>query len=626
MSRTADLCWGQRYHWLRYQSVPPGARHDAHITGSYPLPDGTTLDRLRTMLDYLVRRHEALRTVYDADARPWPQQRVLPPAPLPLSTVTTERDGTETPAEALRMLTVTDFDLGSEWPIRACAATTGGVPVTLHVVFNHLAFDDVGLATLRSEVETLLAAIPDGGPAALDGMPYQPVDLARHESALPASATVPASTHWQAEVAALPTDTLVRRRRTGTGHEAHSVSLTSPALLGIARDIADRAHVWPSAVHLAAYAVTLAGYAGVPRVAHRMYTSQRQASGHASVMTCMSYPTPMVVDLSDDPPFSEVLRRASARVDDSLRHAHVPYDEVVESMACEGERRGQPVRLESELNFLNLAPRPCGTRRDRVTRNAPPRDWALSGSDTYLRVYEWSDGITLMLQAMASVFDADAVEAFLRGYAQLLHTHHDAAADQRVGEATAAMGFAPPGPEPVELGHAAVDVRATTAALAEHAAVHDAAVRVTDHGLVADVRADGPVTPADLRAHVLDAAHRYPGACSPDRFRIGPVDGGGRLEGDGRHRRDAVTPAERALADAVADVNGLDRVDPVDMGRSYPSAGGRVLRAPGVLAALDELGWAGVRLDELTSARPLSTLASRLTRVRGGVPCSTSNA
>ncbi len=30
-TRNAELCWGQRYIWLRYHQLPPHARHEAHI-------------------------------------------------------------------------------------------------------------------------------------------------------------------------------------------------------------------------------------------------------------------------------------------------------------------------------------------------------------------------------------------------------------------------------------------------------------------------------------------------------------------------------------------------------------------------------------------------------------------
>ena len=75
------------------------------------------------------------------------------------------------------------------------------------------------------------------------------------------------------------------------------------------------------------------------------------------------------------------------------------------------------------MNFLDHGGQSCHTRRERLTWNAAPMDWAKAGSDLYLRIYEWADGVTLALQATAEVMDRDAVEQFLRGYARLLEAH-----------------------------------------------------------------------------------------------------------------------------------------------------------------------------------------------------------
>jgi non-ribosomal peptide synthetase component F len=230
--------------------------------------------------------------------------------------------------------------------------------------------------------------------------------------------------------------------------------LTVPTLLSAARAIAAREHVWPSAVHLAAYAVTLAAYTGETTVAHRMYTSQRDASGFGGAVTCLSYPTPVLAGLDGDPLFSSVVRDSAARVSQAMANAHVPYDRVYELVAEESARRGTAVRVAAELNFLDNAPRSCRAKRDRYAVNAAPADWALAGSDSYLRVYEWADGITLALQALDAVMDAAAVEQFLRGYARLVEAHRDPGTDLRVSEAAALIGFAPPppraSPEPVD--------------------------------------------------------------------------------------------------------------------------------------------------------------------------------
>lgn len=620
-AKSANLCWGQHHHVLRYLHVPAESRHEAHITTSYPLPDGATTADVRAALTCLVRRHEVLRTVYDVHARPWPRQIVEPPAPLPVPEVTTEDDGTPRPVDVVRELSETPFDLGRDWPIRACAITTGGVLKRLHLVFNHLSFDDVSLDLLSAELDALLAARVDRRPVTLPPVAHQPVDLARYEATRPAAEVDAALEHWRTELATLPADVYAsrRRRRGDSGGDpgaAHSASFTVPSLLATARAIAGRQRVWPSAVHLAAYAVTVAAYTGERTIAHRMYTSQRDASGYPSVLTCLSYPTVVSVDLTDDPPFSAVLRRAADRVEGSMAHAHVPFDRIVELVAQESHRRGQQVRVVSEVNFLDNAPRSCRTRRDRLAWNASPADWASAGSDSYFRIYEWCDGITLALQVLDEVMDRDAVEAFLRGYARLVAAHEDPAVDLRVSEAAALMDFAPTGPVPLlRVGQDAVDTEQTEAALREADGVVSARVSVGQQGLVADVVVDWPVDPAGLRTHLLGAMHDRVAVRCPDWFRIAGVDDRTPpVAGAGT----PVAPlpvragAEETLTSVVAEVNGLRRVDPAD---SYSTAGGRALRLPRVLSVLRDEGWHGLSINQLASASPLRMLADRMVRL-----------
>lgn len=623
-SKSAHLCWGQHYHLLRYHQVPVESRHEAHIKANYPLPEGCATEHVRRALNYMVRRHEGLRTVYDLDARPWPVQRVEPPAPLTVHEATTEDDGTPPPAEVIRRLSETAFDIGREWPIRACVVTTGGVLKRLHVVFNHLSFDDVSLDVLCHDLDAVLAARVEGRPVTLPPVERQPVDLARYEAARPAGAVEAALDHWRAEVEWLPADVFASRRDPSRAPgAAYSASFTVPSLLATARAIAGRQRVWPSAVHLAAYAVTVAAYTGERVVGHRMYTSQRDASGFQSVLTCLSYPTLASLDLTDDPVFSTVLRRAADRVGQSMTFAHVPYDQVAELISRESWRRGQQMRVASELNFLDNAPLSCRTRRDRFAWNAVPAEWATAGSDVYFRIYEWCDGITLALQAMDEVMDREAVEQFLRGYATLVEAHRDPGADLTVSQAAELIGFAPAAPRDLlRMGPDTVDLEATAAVLRDHDAVESARIGGAEQGLVADVVAVRPVTPDILRAHVFGAMSDRPGVRCPDWFRI--TDAGRRVpvaEGDGSaaaRSSPAGSEAERALLAVMAEVNGLGRVDPDD---SYTVAGGRALRTPRMLTALHDLGWDGLSINQLASARPLRTLADRMERsLPAGVP------
>jgi D-alanine-D-alanine ligase-like ATP-grasp enzyme len=502
VAKIANLCWGQRHHLLRYLQTPADSRHDMHIAINHPVPVGTTVEHVRSALTYVIRRHEILRTVYDLLARSGPQQVVQPPAAPVLHVVGVA----DRPAELIKRLTEEPFDITDEWPIRACVIADGAAVRRLHLVFNHLSLDDVSLGTLLGELDTVLAARLAGRPIQLPSVVHQPVDLARHEAAIPAAALEKSLDYWHQMALDLPEDIYADRRTGAEG--SHAASFTVPSLLATARAIASEHKVWPSAVHLAAYAITLAAYTGEQRIAFRMYTSQRESSGYEQVLGCASYPTLVAIDT--DGGFTETLQRAAARVEEAMAYSHVPYDLVIELVA----RAGEP-RVESELNFLNYAPRSCRTRRDRFVWNAEPVSWAESGDDAYFRVYEWCDGTTVALRAMADVMSRDDVERFLRGYADVLRT-----------------GRTPSFPKP--------DQRVVTAKVVR-----------------------------------------------PDR------------------------EAERALVAAVAEVNGLDDVDPTV---SYLAAGGRALLLPRVAQVLRDKGWDDLPLGRLASTRPLRTIADELRR------------
>jgi hypothetical protein len=605
--------------------VPEGARHDAHIVVNCPLPDGLSLAGLRSALGYLVRRHEGLRTVFDAHARPGPRQRVEPPRPLPLRVASTEQDGTAAPATVVSEMSATAFDLEREWPIRACAVTTGGAPRRLALVLNHLAFDDWSIQLFQRDFEALLGALSDRRRVELPPVAYQPADLAATE-ALPTAERAAVLRHWQDAVPALPADLFARRRGRPApgGPAAFGATFTSPTLLTAVREIAARLRVWPSAVHLAAYAVAMAAYTGEPAVTHRWLTSHRQDGPRMSVMTCMFSPVLVSVDLGGDPGFAEVTARVARAIDTAQEHAYAPYDEVMEIVAREGFRRGTPIRTSSEVNFLSHGAKSCGTRKERFLRSPEPAAWALSATDTYLRVGEWDDGVTVGFNASAALMDAEGVERLLRGYARLLEAHRDGAADLRLGEAGELFGFTAPAPRRLaRLGPDTVDLDATERMLLAHPAVRSAGLSVAGGRLVAEVTAERPVAERELRAHCLDAGPALPGTRCPDVFRVTvtgvavPVAGTSGAERNTAPATAPVTasataPAAADLAAVVAEVNELPAVDLDD---SYTAAGGRLMRAPRVLTELRARGWEGTDLTQLGGIRPLSGLAHDLTPV-----------
>ncbi len=444
--KSASLCWGQRYMWLRLHQLPPEHRHETHVVLRLEVPAGVTLAHCRAMLTHLTRRHEILRTTYHV--QPEPVQRVDRPRALRVIEVSTERDGTVSPQEVIEEISRRPFDLATDWPIRACVITTGGVPKQCVLVLNHLAVDVWTLGEIRRELQTQAAGFVARRPAALPPVRRQPSDLARHEDSADAAVVAArALAYWREEVARLPRDPFARRRGPVGEPAARHATLISPALLDVTRRVAGRHRVWPSLVHVTAYTAMMALYTGQDSVGCLSFVSNRESHPFPDVMTCMFSPMLVRVDCTGDPTFGELLRRVSDAFARAREHSYVPYDKVVEMVSREGSARGGQVRLGSEINFIKQRSKDYHGRRTTFTWHAAPDSWARCGLDTYLRVDEWRDAVAVALHAMSSVMDATTVERFVRGMEALALAHDDPGADLRLGEAARLASFAPSRPE-----------------------------------------------------------------------------------------------------------------------------------------------------------------------------------
>ncbi|MEY9906721.1 hypothetical protein ABIA35_002943 [Catenulispora sp. MAP12-49] len=442
-TKTGALGLGQRYIWLRHHQLPAEARHDAHIVTRFPLPPGLSVPQIRTALGHLVRRHEALRTTYhhDADSDPW--QRVHPAGPVKLVQATAEQDGTPPPAAVVQELSTAPFDLAADWPLRACVITDGGTPRQLVVVMNHMAFDAWSVDRFERELEVLGTALATRRPASLEPVRYQPLHLVGHESQTGfRDRHEQASEFWREQAARLSSDLFARRR--GGPADPNAATLTSPAALSASRQLADRAGLWPSLVHVAVFTALAAAYTGDGLVPHWNFHGNRGEDAYSDVLTCRFSPLLMIVDGRDDPSFSELLGRVAEQTEAVRDHTALGYDEMLEILACAGAIRGRDLRIGSELNFLSHAAHTAGVRRTTFVRNAAPTAWAAFGSDVYLRITELRDAVSVNLQASGAVMDAETVERFLRGYEAVLLALAEPDSDLRISEISTLAGFGEP--------------------------------------------------------------------------------------------------------------------------------------------------------------------------------------
>ncbi|MBF9132824.1 hypothetical protein I0C86_28275 [Plantactinospora sp. S1510] len=622
--RSASLCWGQRYVWLNHHHLPPGSRHELNLSLSYDPPPGSTVENLRTAVEALVRRHEALRTTLHWDGTDGPVQRVSPPMSVPL-TVREVRHGSVRPADVINEQVTTRFRLDEEFPFRACIITSDSVPRLLVATGNHVAVDDWSLETIKREFWELHTAVLAGRPVTLPPVRQHPVDLARYEASTPARRTHErAMAHWSAALERIPADLFSRRRRPDVAG-AYSASLSSPAAFAAAKKLAARYHTWPSLICTAAYVTLMAAYTAGDSVSFTTYAGNRDSRQHSDLLTCLFQPVIVDVPCDDDPTFDVLVQRTTERAGQALANSYSSYDEVVALVARHSTERGLALRVTNAFNYIRHSATSRGGTRTLLTWNAEPVTWSQLENDSYLRVHEWQDCLMTTLSVRAPVMDREDVARFLHGLERLLVEQAESDAPIRLAEVATLAGFDTPPAHPpgtVTLDHTPVHPPTVADCLARFPGVRTARAFAHDNELTAYVVADdAEVTPAALRGYLLGRMYDLDRVRCPDRFvvcRRAPADPenagawtavDAALSGDGRDGpvRRPRHEIEHLLYESVRAVNGLPEVD---LSQSYIGAGGRVLNIPRVLELLGQSGWVGPTVYDLASARPLAAVAA----------------
>ncbi|MCW2613006.1 MAG: hypothetical protein JWM15_4252, partial [Cryptosporangiaceae bacterium] len=200
------LSYAQQRLWFLTQLEGPSATYNIPLT--IRLSGELDTDALRNAFADLMRRHEALRTVYLChDGSPY--QQILPADTVALALPTTTVHPDELEA-ALAEHAAAVFDLAAEVPIRAQVFHLGDDEHVLLIVAHHIAADGWSMAPLTRDLATAYAArarreAPDWTP-----LPVQYADYARWQRELLGDDTDAASVaaeqlgYWRQALAGLP--------------------------------------------------------------------------------------------------------------------------------------------------------------------------------------------------------------------------------------------------------------------------------------------------------------------------------------------------------------------------------------------------------------------------------------
>jgi natural product biosynthesis luciferase-like monooxygenase protein/amino acid adenylation domain-containing protein len=286
----------------------------------------------------LVRRHEALRTVFlNVGGRPTQVVRQAPGQALLLVELSAEREPDTCLAGALHEEARRPFDLARGPLFRARLYRLGPQRHVLSLVMHHIIADGWSIGILARELAELYSGYARGDAPALPVLPVQYRDYARWQRQwLQGERLEQLLAHWRERLAgapqvlALPADRprpAVESNRGARYRFALPLELTD-ALRALAR----REGATLFMTLLAGFSVLLARYSGQRDLLIGTPVANRSRAQLEAVVGCFVNIVVLRAELSGEPCARDLIGRLRERCLDAFAHQELPFDRLVEEL------------------------------------------------------------------------------------------------------------------------------------------------------------------------------------------------------------------------------------------------------------------------------------------------------
>jgi amino acid adenylation domain-containing protein len=416
----APLSFAQQRLWFLHQLDPESPAYN--VPGALRLSGPLLPEALESALGEIVRRHEALRTVF-GETEGEPVQRILSPAPFVLPFI--DLAGSLDPLAEADRLGLAEarhrFDLATGPLLRALLLRVAEDEHLLVVVMHHVISDGWSLGVMTGELAALYAAFAAGMPSPLPELPVQYADFAEWQRRTLSGQRLERQLSWWRELLAdppvldLPAD---HRRPPIPSGRGGQLPVALPADLGrdlrtLARDQGTTLYM----VLLAAFATLLGRHAGQDDLTVGSPIAGRDLQEIEPLIGCFVNTLTLRVRLAGDPSFRELLARVREVTLGAYDHQGVPFERLVEELAPGRDRARTP--LFQVLLVLQNAPRPPLRLGDLLLeRRELPTGTAKF--DLSLALGDEGEGIVGALEHSADLFEAPSMLRLLGHLTELL--------------------------------------------------------------------------------------------------------------------------------------------------------------------------------------------------------------
>lgn len=321
-------------HLYAAERLRPG-RHDLNVPAAMWIDGEVDLPALNAALGDLVARHDALRLTFALrDDRPVQQVCSVSPAPLTLLEVGDEGEAIRAAVEEARR----PFRLDRPPTLRAWAARTTRGRHLVVLTFHHLTCDEASLRLALRETTRRYAFLLGGRDA--PGLQPPPKQYGDYVAETRDAGDDPAArTFWQGYLSGFTrTGSAMTPSIATSDRSPHPAWVSVPAsAVTELRALAVAEHTTLVAVVFACYAVMLGRTLGRNDVVVGLPWEARPPE-YALTMGTFVNTVPVRVPLPEGGSFRDVVRATRTSLLAALKHAHVPYRQVVDAAGVVGVR------------------------------------------------------------------------------------------------------------------------------------------------------------------------------------------------------------------------------------------------------------------------------------------------
>jgi amino acid adenylation domain-containing protein len=431
--RTAPLSYAQRRLWFLEQLVPgnPFYNDSSAIRFGFPVNHAA----LERSLGEIIRRHEALRTSFEApDGEP--RQRVLPPRPFELPVIDLGRlPEPQREAEALRLADEyarTPFDIAKPPLLRAALISLAPSDHIFVLTMHHIVCDGWSMKVFFEELEVLYQAFVVGRPSPLPELALQYMDFAAWQREwLEGPVLREQLEFWRGRLAGLrtldlPTDK--PRPAVPTFKGGREPIALAPEVNRALQSLCERLSVTPFMALLAAFQVLLSRHTGQDDIAVGCPVANRSRKELEKLIGFFVNTLVMRTDLSGNPTFEDVLGRVREVALSTYAHQDLPFEKLVEELQPERDPSRNPLFQVTFQILSDHEGEGAGDQFRSVNVELPTSKFDLR-CDLWYR----GAGLTGYLEYSADLFEPETVR-FMARHFETLVAALVASPDARVAE------------------------------------------------------------------------------------------------------------------------------------------------------------------------------------------------